>query len=81
VVAKKNGTPVSMDGAAFRSREEFTTVVIGVSCLGVQDAELFDAQRLFACVLGSEPGKERVIPLPRGPLVHIIGQVSAHQLP
>jgi hypothetical protein len=30
-VAKRNGTPVPMDGAAFCSREESTTVVIGVS--------------------------------------------------
>ena len=30
-VAKRNGTPVPMVGAAFCSREESTTVVIGVS--------------------------------------------------
>ena len=29
----------------------------------------------------SEPDEERVIPLPRGPRVHIIGQAPAHQLP
>jgi hypothetical protein len=29
----------------------------------------------------SEPDEEGVIPLPRGPLVHIIWQVSPHQLP
>ncbi len=46
------------------------------------EPELSDAKKkLFAWVLGSEPGKECVIPLPRGPLVHIIGQVWAHQLP
>ena len=33
-VAKRNGTPVPMDGAAFSSREEGTTVVIGVSLSG-----------------------------------------------
>jgi hypothetical protein len=37
------------------------------------DPELFDAQRLFLWVLGREPDDERVIPLPRGPRVHIIG--------
>jgi hypothetical protein len=30
-VVKRNGTPVLMDGAAFCSRVEFTTVVIRVS--------------------------------------------------
>ena len=30
-VMKRNGTPVPMDGAAFCSREESTTVVISVS--------------------------------------------------
>jgi hypothetical protein len=30
-VAKRNGTSVLMDGAAFCSRKESTTVVIGVS--------------------------------------------------
>ena len=30
-VAKRNSTPVPMDGAAFCSREEYATVVIGVS--------------------------------------------------
>ena len=30
-VAERNGTPAPMDGAAFCSREESTTVVIGVS--------------------------------------------------
>ena len=30
-VAKRTGTPIPMDGAAFCSREETTTVVIGAS--------------------------------------------------
>jgi hypothetical protein len=38
-----------------------------------KDPELFDAQRLFLWVLGREPDDERVIPLPRGPRVHIVG--------
>jgi hypothetical protein len=33
-VAKGKGTPVPIDGAAFCSREESTTVVIGVSRSG-----------------------------------------------
>jgi hypothetical protein len=47
----------------------------------LRDSELNDAQRLFEWVLGREPDEERVIPLPRGPRVHIIGQVPTHQLP
>ena len=47
----------------------------------LRDSELNDAQRLFAWALGSETDEERVIPLPRGPLVHIIGQAPTHQLP
>ena len=39
-----------------------------------KDPELFDAERLFLWVLGSEPDDDRVIPLPYGPRVHIIGQ-------
>lgn len=39
-----------------------------------KDPELFDAQRLFEWVLGGEAGDNHVIPLPRGPRVHIIGQ-------
>lgn len=46
-----------------------------------KEPELSDAQRLFVWVLGSEPDEEHVIPLLRGPLVHIIGQAPAHQLP
>ena len=39
-----------------------------------KDPELFDAQKLFVWVLGGEPDDDRVIPLSRGPRVHIIGQ-------
>jgi hypothetical protein len=46
-----------------------------------KDPELFDAERLFVWVLGSEPDDDRVIPLPRGPRVHIIGQAPGHQPP
>ena len=46
-----------------------------------KDPELFDAERLFVWVLGSEPGDDRVIPLPHGPRVHIIGQAPGHQPP
>ena len=46
-----------------------------------KEPELNDAQTLFEWVLGSEPDEERVIPLPRGPRVHIIGQAPADQLP
>jgi hypothetical protein len=41
---------------------------------GPQDPELNDAKRLFVWVLGGEPDDDRVIPLVRGPRVHIIGQ-------
>jgi hypothetical protein len=43
-----------------------------------KEPELSDAQRLFVWVLGSEPDDDRVIPLPRGPRVHIIGQAPGH---
>jgi hypothetical protein len=46
-----------------------------------KDPELFDAERLFVWVLGSEPDDDRMIPLPRGPMVHIIGQAPGHQPP
>jgi hypothetical protein len=39
-----------------------------------KDPELLDAQRLFKWVLGGEAGDNHVIPLPRGPRLHIIGQ-------
>jgi hypothetical protein len=39
-----------------------------------KDPELNDAKRLFVWVLDSEPDDDRVIPLPSGPRVHIIGQ-------
>ena len=46
-----------------------------------KDPELFDAERLFVWVLGNELDEERVIALPRGPKVHIIGQAPVHQPP
>ncbi|THJ22389.1 MAG: L,D-transpeptidase [Nitrospira sp. CG24E] len=39
-----------------------------------KDPELNDARRLFLWVLGGEPDNDRVIRLPYGPRVHIIGQ-------
>jgi L,D-transpeptidase catalytic domain len=42
-----------------------------------KEPELDDAQKLFVWVLGSEPDDNRVIPLPHGPRVHIIGQAPA----
>jgi len=36
----------------------------------LRDSELFDAERLFACVLGSEPDEVRVIPL--GSYLHTV---------
>ena len=42
-----------------------------------KEPELNDAQKLFVWVLGSEPDDNRVIPLLRGPRVHIIGQAPA----
>jgi hypothetical protein len=44
-----------------------------------KDPELNDARKLFVWVLGGEPDDDRVIPLPRGPRVHIIGQAPGHQ--
>ena len=38
------------------------------------DPQLNDAKRLFVWVLGGEPEDDRMIPLPHGPRVHIIGQ-------
>jgi hypothetical protein len=43
-----------------------------------KEPELDDAKRLFKSVLGAEPTDHRVIPLPLGPRVHIIGQAPAH---
>lgn len=40
-----------------------------------RDPELNDAKRLFEWVLAGEVADNRVIPLPNGPKVHIIGQV------
>ncbi|TKB73803.1 MAG: L,D-transpeptidase [Nitrospira sp.] len=48
---------------------------------GPKDPELFDAKKLFEWVLGSEPDDNRVIPLPYGPRVHIIGQAPGHGQP
>jgi hypothetical protein len=42
-----------------------------------KDPELNYAERLFVWVLGSEPDDDHVIPLPRGPRVHIIGQAPS----
>ena len=42
-----------------------------------KEPELDDAKRLFEWVLGGEPTDHRVIPLLRGPRVHIIGQAPA----
>jgi L,D-transpeptidase catalytic domain len=42
-----------------------------------KEPELDDAKRLFEWVLGGEPTDHRVIPLPRGPRIHIIGQAPA----
>lgn len=39
-----------------------------------KDPELNDAKRLFEWVLGGEVEDERLIPLPNGPRIHIIGQ-------
>ena len=39
-----------------------------------KDPELNDAKRLFEWVLGGDVEDERLIPLPNGPRVHIIGQ-------
>ena len=46
-----------------------------------KDPELNDAKKLFEWVLGGEVEDNRVIPLPRGPRVHIIGQAPGHQPP
>ncbi|MBH0197168.1 MAG: L,D-transpeptidase, partial [Nitrospira sp.] len=43
--------------------------------------ELNDAKRLFEWVLGREVEDEKVIPLPQGPRVHIIGQAPGHPKP
>ncbi len=44
-----------------------------------EEPELNDAKRLFEWVLGGETDDDRVIPLKRGPRVHIIGQAPSHQ--
>jgi hypothetical protein len=45
------------------------------------EPELNDAKRLFEWVLGGETDDDRVIPVPHGPRVHIIGQAPGHQSP
>ena len=44
-----------------------------------KDPELNDAKRLFEWVLGGEVEHDRIIPLSKGPPVHIIGQAPGHQ--
>jgi hypothetical protein len=44
-----------------------------------KDPELNDAKRLFEWVLSDEVDEERVIHLPRGPRVHIIGLASVYR--
>jgi len=43
-----------------------------------KDPELNDAKRLFEWVLSGEVEDARLIPLPNGPRVHIIGQAPGH---
>jgi hypothetical protein len=43
-----------------------------------KDPELNDAKKLFEWVLGGELDDDRMIPLPRGSRVHIIGQAPGH---
>lgn len=43
-----------------------------------KDPELNDAKWLFEWVLGGEVENERLIPLPHGPRVHIIGRAPKH---
>jgi hypothetical protein len=45
------------------------------------DPELNDAKKLFEWVLGGAATDDRVIPLPRGPRVHISGQAPGHPSP
>lgn len=44
-----------------------------------KDPELNDAKRLFEWVLGGEVEDDRLIPLPHGPRVHIIGRAPGYQ--
>ena len=44
-----------------------------------EEPELNDAKRLFEWVLDGEVTDDRVIPLPQGPRIHIIGQASGRQ--
>ena len=71
----------------WRQRRDLPRYPASHGCIGLYDEpmqleqygipkepELNDAKRLFEWVLGGEVDEERVIPLPRGPRVHIIGQ-------
>jgi hypothetical protein len=44
-----------------------------------KDPELNDAKRLFEWVLGGEVEEDRLIPLPHGPRVHIVGRAPGHE--
>jgi hypothetical protein len=44
-----------------------------------KDPELNDAKRLFEWVLGGEVKEDRLIPLPNGPRVHIVGRPPGHE--
>jgi hypothetical protein len=46
-----------------------------------KDPELNDAKRLFEWVFGGEVEDDKLIPLPSGPRVHIIGQVPGYPKP
>ncbi len=46
-----------------------------------KDPELNDAKRLFEWVLGGGVEDDRLIPLPHGPRLHIIGQAPVHPKP
>ena len=43
-----------------------------------KESELKDAKRLFEWVLGGEVDDDKVITLPHGPRVRIIGQAPGH---
>ena len=44
-----------------------------------KEPELNDAKRLFLWALGNEPDDNRVIPLPCGPRVQVIGQAPKNE--
>jgi hypothetical protein len=71
--AHRRGAPYSSHRAPQRVRLRFLLrlrpcwdVILSI----LRDSELFDAERLFACVLGSEPDEVRVIPL--GSYLHTV---------